>query len=556
MGGIGGAMKQEDVLWIFGLAVLTAMPAGCSSESDSTPDAQGSGGKAGTSAGQAGISGSRGGRAGSGATDRGGGSGTANSAGGAAGKDDSSAGESSEAGAHSGGAAGMSGGEGGAGPELVELPEGSRERAGVVNLVDADAAADLAGYLGSEPVGIEKAVNLFLKYYVEQYDFVFVSSDHDMGTDLAGRFVHVTAPALAGTGRVYDFEAEGYTTSGRLRGAVGLNYRPGYFPPATHELAHNWGNFLNRKFGFSAQLGGDNGPHWGYAAFQGVLGGFDGSSLRCAAPVDAVPPGCTAESNGRIRYRVRQFRPNGNYVNLAPLELYLMGLSPASSLPETFSVLEEATTLEGSEDPSRNTIGVEARGIKTFPSADIIAEHGLVRELPAEERAFSAAFVVVSDKPASDEVLDSIGQLAAVFGKRTDDPRGQSFEAQTGGRATLDTRLGPRRAVADPTPQLRVPSTCDIFDQDCGAGRSCYFRGTRGECGLTGAGERDDACETDADCAEGLGCATNLTSQARACEPYCSASSSAANACATLCTNFYYLGDEDDRIVGGICQPP
>lgn len=448
-------------------------------------------------------------------------------------------------------------GSGGAEPEDVPLPEGSRERAGVVNLVDVAAAAELASYMASEPTNLATAVNLFLRYYEEQYDFVFVTSDRDLGTSLAGRFVHVTAPGLAGTGRTYDFEAEGYTTNGRLRGAVGLNYRPGYFPPAMHEIAHNWGNFLSAEFGFSAQLGGDNGPHWGYAAFRGVLGGFDGSTLRCETPAGAMPPGCTAETSGRIRYRVGSFRPGGNFVEvLAPLELYLMGLLPASGLPETFSVLEEATTLEGSEDTTTGTVGVEASGIKTFASADILARHGVVRELPPSERAFKAAFVVVSGTPASDEVLDGVGQLAAVFGKHTDDPRGQSFEAQTGGRATLDTRLGPRRAVGDAVPGLRVPSTCDIFEQDCGAERSCYFQGKRGGCGLTGAGERDDPCTTNSDCAEGLGCAVNTTSDARACEPYCSATSSDDNACTAICSEFYYLGDENDLIVAGMCEAP
>jgi hypothetical protein len=441
--------------------------------------------------------------------------------------------------------------------ESVALPDGSRERAGVVNLVDADAAAELAGFMAQEPHGLQACLNLFLKYYVEQYDFVYFISDHDLQTSLVGSFISITEPGIVGIGLDYDYDAEGYTTTGRTLGVAGINYRPNYFPPFGHEMVHYWANHLSPDFGFGVGLNEDDGPHWGYAAFAGVLGGFEGDTLRCETPAGAMPPNCTAETSGRIRYRVQSFSPSGYVVHdLAPLELYLMGLLPESDLPVTFSVLQQGTILDGSSDASTNTVGVEADGIKTFPATDIIAKHGLVRELPGDTRAFTAAFVVISAAPVSDAVLDEIGSSVAVYGKQVADPNGQSLDAVTGGRATVDTRLGPRRAVNDPPPALRVPATCDLLAQDCGVDRGCFFWNYVPTCGVSHGAQRDESCATDPDCSAGLACVPSGTTGNFSCQPYCTTTGSGSNACASECSSYHALVDKQSVVVAGVCEPP
>lgn len=79
--------------------------------------------------------------------------------------------------------------------------------------------------------------------------------------------------------------------------------------------------------------------------------------------------------------------------------------------------------------------------------SDIVARHGEVPLLAEEQRAYTAAFIVVSDAPASDAVMATVSEWQEVFGNHREPPPGSgqmSFEAATENRATLSTRLGRR----------------------------------------------------------------------------------------------------------------
>jgi hypothetical protein len=430
-----------------------------------------------------------------------------------------------------------------------------------VNLVDAEAATALEGFLNSESSeaiadGITKVTNLFLEHYVEQYDFIFLVTDRELDTMAAGRFSTVTQKAKPGTGGDYDFESEGYKTNGRLLGLIGIEYND-YFGPFGHEMFHNWGVFLDASFGFGVGLEENAGPHWGYTGSRGVLGGFDATTLRCEAPPNASPPDCTAEANGRFRYRVESFGLWGNSARddvFAPLELYLMGLVPLSEVPSPIPVLLEASQVDDSFDSTTNTVAIEAAGINSVETAALVERHGLVRELTEDERAFTAAFVVVSAMPASDAALDHVGEWAAIFGNRLTSEE-HSFEELTSGRATLDTRLGPRRSVDEPPPALRDPFNCDLLLQNCSPGKACYFFDSGNSCGLARDGVRDEPCSTNTECAPGLECSPNGTGERYACEPYCSLDEQAPNACTALCAA-WLLTDEDGIDLAGVCRAP
>lgn len=481
-------------------------------------------------------------------------------------------------GASRGGASGSSGssGEGGEGgdagaagsggttPDLVPLPPGSRELDGIVNLVDAAAAAELDAYLtasGTRPYwegGLTVSLNLFLEHYVEQYDFVYVITDHPVATGAIGRFENVTQPASPGIGKDFDWEREGYKTNGTVRGVIGVQYRPQQYGPFGHEMVHYWANFLHPSFGFGIGLNENAGPHWGYAGMRGVLGGFEASTLRCETPTGAMPPGCTATGSGRTRYVVELFFSNDNGVATpcSPLELYLMGLLPLSEVPPSIPVLTEAEALYDTYDETTGTFIVEASGLDTVAVSDIAAQHGMVRELPEAERAFRAAFVVISAEPASDAVLAEVADWAKIHGNRLEDADILSFEALTGGRATLDTELGARRSVEDPAPEVRVPFGCDVYEQDCDDDKACFFAPHQGGiCGLSRGALRDAACDESYDCAPGLDCVANQAGTAGACEPYCSPDDTAPDACSSQCP-WYELVDENDVVVAGICQGP
>jgi hypothetical protein len=445
------------------------------------------------------------------------------------------------------------------GRPLVDLPSQSRERAGVVNLVDAAAAAEVEGFLVGTGDSLAQSLNLFLKYYVEQYDFVYFFTDHKLpATTTVGRFTRINESAQAGNGIDYDIEAPGYVTNGRTRGALAIQYlSPGY-GPLVHEMVHNWANFLSPEFGFGAGKDGNFGPHWGYAGFRGILGGLDAATLHCEMPAGALPPSCTAEASGRYRYLVGNFNTAGNDVKeLAPLELYLMGLVPSSDLPATIPVLADAEKLNDTYDSTTNTIDVEASGINMVQTSAITGKYGEVRSLTNSERAFTAAFVVVSATPASDTVLDDVGERAKNHGGKPamlslPEP---SFEASTGGRATMDTTLGPRRPTDAAPPEMQASKPCDLLAQNCGNGKACHYVASQAVCGVTRGGAVDTPCTTAADCAQGLGCAPSKTGAARACETYCNNDASAANACAVKCP-WYVLSDANKQPLSGLCLAP
>ena len=429
------------------------------------------------------------------------------------------------------------------------------------SIVDAEGATAVEAFLNvqsSQAIadGLAKVTNLFLEAYVEQYDFIFLVSDHDLDSSAAGRYATVTGPAMPGTGLDYDLENPGYKTNGRLRGIISINYND-YFGPLAHEMLHSWANFLDPEFGFGIGLDGDYGVHWGYTGLRGILGGFDAATLRCETPADSAPPNCTPESTGRYRYRVESFGKGGNSGPddlFSPLELYLMGLIPRPEVPSPIAVLEEATEISGSFDPNTGTVAIEAAGVKSVDVTAIVTRHGLVRELPQDDRAFAAAFVVVSAMPATDAALDHIGDWAAIFGNRQ---AGEylSFDALTAGRATLDTRLGPRRSVDDPPPAIRTPKNCDVNLQDCGAEKACYFFESGNTCGLVGDGIRDEPCTVQSECALGFWCSPNVDGTSQACEPYCSIDDQASDACVNLC-DAWLLVDDAGVEVGAACRAP
>jgi hypothetical protein len=232
-----------------------------------------------------------------------------------------------------------------------------------------------------------------------------------------------------------------------------------------------------------------------------------------------------------------------------------MGLIPLTELPTPIMVLEEAANVPNSVDQATDTIAVEADGIRSIDTDELAARHGVVRVLPQNERAFTAVFVVVSATPAPDAVLDHVGAWAAIFGNRQASSDLSSFETLTGGRATIDTALGPRRSVDDAPSVLRVPMDCDLLAQGCGAGKACFFFQSGNYCGLAGAGLRDEPCTRHTECAPGLECSPNESGDAYACEPYCNLDTTASDACVNVCSA-WLLVDDDGVNQGAACQAP
>lgn len=179
-----------------------------------------------------------------------------------------------------------------------------------------------------------------------------------------------------------------------------------------------------------------------------------------------MPPACTGQSGGRTRYVLGPFGANATAfrgIPYAPMELYLMGLATGSEVPASITMLTKAKVATS----TATSVTVEASGVSTLQFSSIVVRHGTPKLLPSNQRGFSGAFVVVSAAPAADSVLNDVAGFAAGFGNRNAVAGWPSFEDATGGRATMNTELGARRAVGNAPPPPRKPPTCDIVKQDC-----------------------------------------------------------------------------------------
>jgi hypothetical protein len=403
--------------------------------------------------------------------------------------------------------------------------------------------------------------NLFIDSYLEEYDFVFFYADHLIDNAYAVG-IHQTVNREAETGGTSEFEIAlgGYKTGGRTRAIIAMNYDVGFYGPMAHEIMHYWGNDLDSRFGFGVGLAADFGAHWGFASVNGQLGGFDGSTLRCETPAGALPP-CTALPSGRTRYVVGDFAPFTNTYRNVPysaLELYLAGLAPATEVPESFQVLGQAEIVNPDVQGTGEDLVVEANGIATVTFAEIQARHGKKAMLPAEARAFRAAFVVLSETPASDEVMNDVARIAAVFGNRETVPGWASFETIASGRATLDTRLGPRRDTITVPPAVRERFECNAATQDCGRPELGCHVWPPAFCALNGDVALDQPCDAAFACAPGLDCVASAAAPTvYVCKPYCDpTSTTSANACSALCPGSFteYVSEAGDSI-GALCFP-
>ena len=107
----------------------------------------------------------------------------------------------------------------------------------------------------------------------------------------------------------------------------------------------------------------------------------------------------------------------------------------------------------------------------------------------------------------------------------------------------------------DPPPALRIPKSCDLYEQDCDAEKACYFFASGNACGFAGEGVRDEPCTDNTECASGFECSPNVGGTSYACEPYCSLDNQAPDACVNIC-NAWLLVDDAAVQVGAVCRAP
>ncbi|MEM7802854.1 MAG: choice-of-anchor X domain-containing protein [Chloroflexota bacterium] len=225
------------------------------------------------------------------------------------------------------------------------------------------------------------------------------------------------------TGRgIYDFTAE-FGSPGALKQAIVMNFT-GTNGPTLHEIMHQWAAFGLSDLGFHSC---GSGSHWGRVGVgRGQLGGFDPTTL-----VD----------NGDGTYTVGShsgFANGGDSVVYADIEMYLMGMIPASEvdpIPVPINIdCDSLVSVDGG-------IQFAADGIREVTIEEIQAALGGAR-LPTSDtaqKAFKVAFVAVSDGPLSPTELAVFNSRAQILSGELGSSFLNSFPDATNNLGSIDT---------------------------------------------------------------------------------------------------------------------
>lgn len=254
-------------------------------------------------------------------------------------------------------------------------------------------------------------VNVF--YPENQFQLTSVSSHFKTSNDIEGIGLQLSECNSA--------------TCDNLASLKGISFFAGldFSPPITHEVMHQWGNYIDSLFLPTAP------GHWGYSSANGTLGGFDRDNLTI------IDQHTVSLSGSAI-----PFGHGDDRKDFSNLELYLIGAIPLSDLNETFISLRNPISIGGGQ--------FMVDEIKEFTKTDIESIYGVRSQSSTD---FNSINIVVTTKNVSEATIAFYDYLARFWGNYEPELHEfsfRSFESSAQGLATMETLL----------PDLQ------IFDQD------------------------------------------------------------------------------------------
>ncbi len=261
------------------------------------------------------------------------------------------------------------------------------------------------------------------EHFKVDFDFIFIFADEDAKPDGSSYGTNRSAKRdIDGLGGILYDETATYGSAGRLKSILYLPLiryvRNG---PFLHEISHHWANK-----GF---IPSTVSSHWGYSSVGGQLGGFD-------ELVDLGNGSYLGKLNGNDGFGT--FANGGNSVRYSNVELYLMGMIPASDL-EVIHVAENPENAEG--------IGVfTADKITSYTPASLINQHGARSPSYVDsQKAFKAITVIISTSPISDERKEMANSNLENFVKQGEPSaewgNSKNFWMATGGVGLFDVSI-------------------------------------------------------------------------------------------------------------------
>ena len=217
---------------------------------------------------------------------------------------------------------------------------------------------------------------------------------------------------IEGTGVPVFDDSSNFGSAGKLKSLMQLTQINFLLDgPTSHEILHNWGNFVIPSeavsdFGTnltSFPLGG----HWGFTGgnTKGQLGGFDQNTL-----VD----------NGNGSYTLDSFGLNANGGNSVPyndIELYLMGMIPLSEV----AAFDGFTTITSIADNGNDTWTLEATKTNYTPASLNTLLENRVPSSTTAQKDFKALVIVITDAPLTTDEWDLLDFQAELYSRNSDD---------------------------------------------------------------------------------------------------------------------------------------
>lgn len=271
--------------------------------------------------------------------------------------------------------------------------------------------------------------------FEDVFDFIFFLYNTSGEEFSYGGFSYAVNMDIEGIGHESINISHDYGSGGKLKCINHLTLRTSIFSagPFLHELVHYWGAvYIGQEYA-TVNSSYETPAHWGTSDINGVLGGFDYSTLE--RNVDGTPNKYRASCNRAQEWGFDGFSQELSSGYFAPLELYLMGLLSSDDVPDMHVFknvkLKNDTWGDG-------TFYADSEIVYTMD--DFIADYGVrVPDYQSSQKDFRALVVVVTDKPVSGDHWSLIQSDILKQEKQgeVNDPYQSNFWEATGGRATL-----------------------------------------------------------------------------------------------------------------------
>lgn len=283
-------------------------------------------------------------------------------------------------------------------PNLFKTPH-------VVNIVQPNLLTSSYPLVGVDRI---TTAQLFYQHFPDDFDWLVFFHIYNNRGQPAGSYQRVKN-AVQGIGQPLTDNTSAHGSGGRLRGIINLFFKNA--DPMSHEIFHTWGVYGFDAFGMVSSVGGFG--HWG----------------ALANPTNSTVFGFPPTFRELTRNEAGNFcGPFGSGPMLG-LELYLMGLAPASAIGANPYVVNASFV-------RFSCGGHEYMGtqLATLDQNRIISQFGLRVPAFPDQSQFRAAVIVVSNRPLEPAEWDYV--------TRVFEDHAQKFTGHYDGRAQISYHLG------------------------------------------------------------------------------------------------------------------